>query len=145
MSPQWWKRLIVASSALAAAGILACGFAVLHVLAPIGSMLDFLAGVVLLGLVVVGAMIGYSWLCDKCEDMPETRLDRILAAGKAAGKSRGVESARRPGPEAVGDRPDARDTPQQFRSRGQSEAPLRGFVPPDAGSKPYWARTRHGQ
>jgi hypothetical protein len=143
MSPQWWNRLIVASCALAAAGILACGFAVLHVLTPIGSILDFLAGVVLLALVVVGVMIGYSWICEKCEDLPEERLDRILAAGKANRPGAG-ESWRRPEAGTAGDRPDARDAPQQFRSRGQEWTTLRGFVPSNA-AKPYAVRARHGQ
>ena len=148
MSPQWWNRLIVASCALAAAGILACGFALLHILTPIGSMLDFLAGIVLLALVVVGVMIGYSWVCKKCEDLPEKRLDRIVAAGKAnrrqARQSWAVETWRRPEPNAVGDRPDAWDAPP-FRSRGYEGATLRGFVSADAAARTHAARNRHGQ
>ena len=143
MSPQWWNRLIAASCALAAAGILACGFALLHILTPIGSMLDFLAGIVLLALVVVGVMIGYSWVCKKCEDLPEKRLDRIVAAGKANRRQASqvvggwrLGGGRSRTPSATAPTPGTR---RPFRSRGYGGATLRGFVPPNAAAK-----TLHG-
>ncbi len=42
MYTQWWKRLIAVSCALAAAGILACGVALLPILTPIGLAWIFL-------------------------------------------------------------------------------------------------------
>jgi hypothetical protein len=59
--------LIAVSCALASAGVLACAVAILDVVMPRGSLLGFLAGMALLGLVVTGVVIGYTWVCDKCE------------------------------------------------------------------------------
>src|SRR5271165_2448592 len=62
-----WNKLIAASFALAAAGILTCAAAFLDALMPRGSLVAFLANITLLGLMVTGVMIGYTWACDKCE------------------------------------------------------------------------------
>jgi hypothetical protein len=52
---------------MAAAGILTCAVALLDVFIPAGSLVGFLAKMALLGLAVTGVVIGYTWLCDKCE------------------------------------------------------------------------------
>jgi hypothetical protein len=63
---------------MAAAGILACAAALGDVFMPRGSLAGFLTGMVLLGLAVAGVVIGYTWLCDKCESYFNGRLDRLL-------------------------------------------------------------------
>ena len=76
-----WK-LIAVSSALAAAGVLACAAVILDTFMPKASLAAFLASMALLGLVVTGVVIGYTWACDKCESYFSGRLDRILSMGK---------------------------------------------------------------
>ena len=76
-----WK-LITISSALAAAGVLACVAALFDAFMPKGSLTAFLAGIALLGLLVTGVLIGYTWACDKCESYFNGRLDRLLGPAK---------------------------------------------------------------
>jgi hypothetical protein len=68
--------LIGVSSALAAAGILACAVAILDVFTPRGSLAGFLTGMAFLGLVVTGVVIGCTWVCDKCERYFKRRFHR---------------------------------------------------------------------
>jgi hypothetical protein len=72
------NQLMVVSSALAAGGVLACAAALLDALLPKESLAAFLANVALLGLVVTGVMVGFTWVCDKFESHFDGRLDRIL-------------------------------------------------------------------
>jgi ABC-type Fe3+ transport system permease subunit len=72
----WNSKLIAVSCALAAAGILACAVAIIDVVMPRGSLVGFLAGMALLGLVVTAVVIGYTWVCDKCERWFERRFHR---------------------------------------------------------------------
>jgi hypothetical protein len=81
MSSQFWNKSIAISSALAAAGVLACAAAILEAVMPRGSLVAFLASTALLGLVVAGGAIGYAWVCEKCEGYFEGRLDRLQSAG----------------------------------------------------------------
>ena len=67
MCSHCWNKLIAVSSAMAAAGILTCAGALLDVFIPGGSLVGFLTRMVLLGLAVIGVVIGYTWVCDKCE------------------------------------------------------------------------------
>ena len=115
MSSHWWNRLFAASCALAAAGVLACGVALLPIITRIGSTLDFFAGMaIMLGVVVAGGLVGCSWVCEKCEDIPEKRRERFLAAGKA-------------------NRPAVWDVPPFRLPRLWRGATLRGFVSPHHG------------
>jgi hypothetical protein len=72
------RKLIAVSCALAAAGILACAVAVVDTLLPRGSIVGFLLGMALLGFVVTGVVIGYTWVCDQCERYVSGRLPRLL-------------------------------------------------------------------
>jgi hypothetical protein len=63
-----WNKVLAISFVLAAAGILACIAALFDNLVPKGSLLAFLAAMIPLGLLIVGILIAFVWLCDKCED-----------------------------------------------------------------------------
>ena len=82
MCSHFWNKTIAVSSALFAAGVLACAAAILDVFMPKGSLAAFLASMALLGLIVTGVAIGYAWACDKCESYFNGRLDRLLSMGK---------------------------------------------------------------
>ena len=82
MCSHCWNKLIAISSALAAAGILACAGALLDAFIPRGSVLGFLTWMVVLGSIVIGVVIGYTWVCDKCESYFNGRLDRLLGRSK---------------------------------------------------------------
>ena len=77
-----WNKLIAVSAALAAAGVLTCAVAIRDAFMPKGSLAAFLASMALLGLAVTGVVIGYTWVCDKCESYFNGRLDRLLSMGK---------------------------------------------------------------
>ena len=64
-SPLRNNRLIAVSCSLAVAGVMACAVATIDASMPKGSLVGFLAGMALLGLVVTGDVIGYAWLCDQ--------------------------------------------------------------------------------
>jgi len=143
-----WNRLIAVSSALAAAGVLACAASLLDVFMPTGSLAGFLTRMALLGLVVTGVVIGYTWVCDKCESHFNGRLDRLLSRSKL-----NRSDAVNPGP-AVSPRPaeprvvrDARlthDAPNLF-SCGPYVLTLRGSVLPKDVRRATTACTWHGQ
>jgi len=63
-----WKKVIVGSFAIGVAGILTCISALLGVLVPTWSLGAFITVLISLGLVVVGILVGFVWVCDKCED-----------------------------------------------------------------------------
>ena len=67
---------------MAAAGILACAVAILDVSLPRESIVGFSTKMTLLGVAVTGILIGYTWVCDKCESYFHGRLDRLLSGGK---------------------------------------------------------------
>jgi len=66
-SPLRNNKLIAVSCSLAAAGVLACAVAIIDAFMPKGSLVGFLTGMALLALVVTAVVIGYTWVCDKCE------------------------------------------------------------------------------
>ena len=82
MCSHCWNKLIAVSSALAVAGVLACAAALLDVFIPRGSLVGFFTRMALLGFAVTGAVIGYTWVCDKCESYFNGRLDRLLSRSK---------------------------------------------------------------
>ena len=73
-----WNKLITISFALAAGGVLACAGALLDVFIPSGSLVGFLARMLVLGFAITGVVIGFTWGCDKCESYVQGRLDRLL-------------------------------------------------------------------
>ena len=77
-----WNKLVAASSALAAAGVLTCAAALLDVFVPKASLAAFLASLVLLGLGVTGVLIAYTWACEKFGGYFDGRLDRLLEMEK---------------------------------------------------------------
>ena len=81
-SPSWNSKLITVSCALTAAGVLACAVAILDVFTPRASLAAFLTSMALLALVVTGVVIGYTWVCDRCERYFNGRLDRFLKGRK---------------------------------------------------------------
>jgi len=52
--------LIAVSCALAAAGVLACAGALLDAFIPRGSVLGFLTWMVVLGIIIIGTLVGYT-------------------------------------------------------------------------------------
>ncbi len=78
-----WRKLVAASGAIAAGGLLACAAALLDLFTPTASTKAFLITMVLLGLAVAGVVAAFTWLCG-CwdESLPE---DPDRAAGDGAG------------------------------------------------------------
>ena len=84
--------MLAVSLSLAAAGILACVGALFDSLVAEGSIMGFLAATVPLGLAIVGVLVGFVWLCDKCESYLTRR-----AADRLARKRHRVRSTPIPG------------------------------------------------
>ena len=82
-----WNKLIAASSALAAAGVLACGAALFDAFMPKGTLTAFLASMALLGLLVSGVMIGFTWACDRYESHARERIIDSIRPLEAAGRT----------------------------------------------------------
>ena len=149
MCSHCWNKLIAVSVALAAAGILACAGALLDAFIPRGSVLGFLTWMVMLGIIVIGTVVGYTWVCDKCEGYFNGRLDRLLSRCKPKRSDEanpGAAVSQRPTePKVVHDTRSTSDTRQLF-SCGRYTPTLRGSVlPRDATTKATAARTWHGQ
>ncbi len=148
MCSHCWNKLIVVSLGLAVAGVLMCAVALLNVFIPRGSLIGFLASMVLLGLMVTGVVIGYTWACDKCESYFRGRLDRLLDRSKPNSKDAvdpGSAGGPRPTePRAGGDARSTPDSPQLF-SCGRYVLTLRGSVSPRDATKTTAVRTWHGQ
>ncbi len=115
-SPSWNSKLIAVSCALAAAGVLACAVAILDVFTPKESLAGFLTNMALLALVVTAVVIGYTWVCDRCERYFSGRLDRFRRGGK-----------------------------RQSRALDPYDPTLGGSVSPKDAATPTTARVRHGQ
>jgi hypothetical protein len=77
-----WKKLIISSFALGAAGMLTCVAALLSDLVPTWSILAFIAVLIPLGLIIVGILAAFVWICDKCEDYFGGRIDKMLDVDK---------------------------------------------------------------
>ena len=148
MCSHCWNKLIAVSFALALAGVLMCAIALLDVFIPRGSLAGFLASMGLLAIVVTGVVVGYTWVCDKCESYFNERIDRRLARRKLEhSDERNLGSSVGPRPAAPRVIGDARSTP------GAPQPPilceryvpaLRYCVRRDA-AKATMARTWHGQ
>ena len=143
-----WNKLIAISSALAVAGILACAGALLDAFIPRGSVLGFLTWMAVLGFIVIGTVIGYTWVCDKCESYFNGRLDRLLSGSKqkrSDAVNPGAAVSQRPTePKVVRDTRSTSDAPQLF-SCGCYTPTLRGSVSPRNATKETAARTWRGQ
>ena len=148
MCSHCWNKLTAISVALAAAGVLMCAVALLDVFIPRGSVLGFLTWMVVLGIIIIGTVVGYTWACDKCESYFSGRLDRLLDRSKLKRSDKGNPGAadgQRPmQPRFVGDARPTRDAPQHFSS-GRYFLTLRGPVSPRDAAKATAARTWHGQ
>jgi hypothetical protein len=148
MCSHCWNKLIAVSFALALAGVLMCAVALLDVFIPRGSVAGFLASMALLGLIVTGVVIGYTWVCEKCESYFNERIDRRLARNKPKRSDEG-----NPGSSAS-PRPAERRVIGGIRSTPGARQPpllceryvstLRYSVRGDA-TKATMARTWHGQ
>ena len=143
-----WNKLITISFALAAGGVLACAGALLDVFIPSGSLVGFLARMLVLGFAITGVVIGFTWGCDKCESYFSGRLDRLLSRGKpnrSDAANLGAPVSPRPTePRAGGDARSTPDSPQLF-SCGRYVLTLRGSVSPRHATKATAVRTWHGQ
>jgi len=137
-----WNKLIAVSSALAAAGILTCAAALLDVFMPRGSFVGFLTRMALVGCAVIAVVIGYVWVCDKCESYFSGRLDRLLSSSKP-NKSDAV-NPRLTESRLVSDARLAPDAPQPL-ARDRYTPTLRGSVSPTDTTEATAARTWHGQ
>jgi hypothetical protein len=78
VSSNAWSKLVAISWALAAAGVLACAGALLDAFMPRGSFFGVLAWLAVLGILVIGTVIGYTWITEKCEKHFDERIDRLL-------------------------------------------------------------------
>jgi hypothetical protein len=107
MCPHSWDKSIAISFALAAAGILACAGALLDAFIPRDSLLGFLAWMAVMGSIAIGTVVGYTWVCDKCENLLNGRLDRESGTDKlnrGDAVNLGVAASPRPtAPRVVGD------------------------------------------
>ena len=142
------NKLIAVSFALAAAGILACAGALLDTFIPRGSVLGFLAWLAVMGSVVIGTVVGYTWICDKCESYFLGRFDRLLNGSKSnrdeVVNPRAAVSQRPTEPSVVCD---VRPTPisPQPLSRNRYVPTLRGADSRKDATKVTMARAWHGQ
>ena len=148
MCSHYWNKLIVVSLGLAVVGVLMCAVALLDVFIPRGSLAGFLASMALLGLIVTGVVIGYTWACDKCESYFSGRLDRLLSRGKpnrSDAATLGAPVNPRPTePRVVGDARSATDAPQSPVLCERYVPTLCYSVRKDA-TKATSPRTWHGQ
>ena len=143
-----WNKLTVISLALAAGGVLTCAGALLDVFIPSGSLVGFLARMLVLGFAITGVVIGFTWSCDKCESYFSGRLDRLLDGSKQdpsdAEKPGTVVGPRLPETRGYGDSRLTREAPQPL-SRGRYIGTLRGSIPSKDAAKATMAHTWHGQ
>jgi hypothetical protein len=142
MCPQPKNKLLTAGIALGVAGILACTAAMLEVLLPRQSPAAFAGTLVVLGLVVVGLVAGFAWLCERLSDYFNAPIDKRLMAGKRDGPTGAAESDLRI--RNVGQERDAPDPLEPRPLRGRYPTTLHGFVPPEDRLAAGW-RAWHGQ
>ena len=143
-----WNKLITISFALAAGGVLACAGALLDVFIPSGSLVGFLARMLVLGFAITGVVIGFTWGCDKCESYFSGRLDRLLGRSKLnPGDTEKPETAaglRLPEPK-VFDNVRPTHYASQPLSRERYVGSLRGSVPSNDATMMTTAHRWHGQ
>jgi hypothetical protein len=87
MAMTGWKKVLVTSVLLAAAGVLACVAALFDIWVPQGSLLAFVLALPFLAAAVIGIMFGFIKACDTCEDWLQRRRERLF--GERAEKDRG--------------------------------------------------------
>ena len=148
MSSHYRNKLTAVSCAMAAAGILTCAAALLEVFIPGGSLVGFLARMALLGFAVTGIVIGYTWVCDKCESYFIGGLDRFLDDSEPnrydVMSRRAAVSPRPTEPKASHDTWPAPEAPEPpFRS--QCVPTFRGTITLNDFSKVTATHTWHGQ
>ena len=149
MYSHFWNKSIAVSSALAAAGVLVCAAAILDAFMPKGSLAAFLASMALLGLVVTGVVIGYTWVCDKCESYFNGRLDRLLS-GREPNRRGAASPGDVVGPpptasQVVGDPRPPPAAPQPPISCSRYVSTLRVTIAPMGVTRATRAHAWHGQ
>jgi hypothetical protein len=87
-------KMLVVSLCLAGAGILACVGALFDGFVSGGSIMAFLAATVPLGLAIIGVLLGFAWVCDKCETYLRRRADRLALKRRRDAATAGRSSAR---------------------------------------------------
>ena len=73
-----WNKMVAASLSLAAAGVLACVAAVFDCFVPKASVGAFVAAMVPLGMAIAAVVVGFVWLCEKCEGYFKEYTDRLF-------------------------------------------------------------------
>jgi hypothetical protein len=148
MCPHCWNKLTAAGSALVVAGILTSAAVVLDVFMPKGSLIGLLMTVVLLGFFVTGALIGFGWVCGKCESYFQGPWDGLLDGSRPSrNDSLNLEAAMGPQPMEPTATGDAR--PMLMRrglvSAARQTTTLRGSVSAKDATRATRARRWHGQ
>jgi hypothetical protein len=100
-----WNKMLVVSFSLAAAGILVCMAALMETVVPKSSPFLGAAALVALGMVGLGVVMGYVWVCDKCEAYVSGRADRLLSKGM---RNSSAPATRDDAPPRPGDQNDRR-------------------------------------
>jgi hypothetical protein len=105
MNGRTWNKMLVVSLSLAGAGVLACAAALFDTLVPKGSVLGFLGGMAALGIVVTAVVVGFVWVCDKCEAYLSDYTDRLLSMRQQGPRPLAKKSKQPPrGPSETGPR-----------------------------------------
>jgi len=148
MCRRGWNKTIVVSLSLAAAGIITCIAALLESVAPKESVVSFLAVKCALGVVIIAVMVGFAWICDKCEDYFSGRIERLLDPKQQ--KSRGTaneEEDERSVPHETDFRFAARQLPGPNVPLSRYVGGLRGSARPNADSAyaAFLGKRWHGQ
>jgi hypothetical protein len=142
------NKLIAMSVAMAAAGILACAAALFDVFIPQGSIVGLCIRMTLLGVAVAGGVVGYTWVCDKCESYLSGRLAPLSEASQSdhsdTATPAGAVNQRRTEPRVPDDARSIPD-PQHPFFRGPYVLSLRGSVSAKHTTTSTAARTWHGQ
>jgi hypothetical protein len=143
------SKLLAISFALAAAGILACAGALLDAFIPRYSFFGCLTWMAVMGSIVIGTLVGYTWICDKCDRLFDSRHDRLLNGSDLEDKDDIVnpQATVRPQPAKPKVGGGARSTHDatRFLPCEPYVLTLRGSVSPNASSMENRPRTWHGQ
>jgi hypothetical protein len=122
--------------------------AILDVSIPSTAFVGFCVRMTLLGFVVTGTVIGYSWVCDACESRFDGQLGRRLRGIKSKcsdAENVGATACQQPTkPRIIGHTRTPHDTRPLF-SCDPYVLTLRGSVLPNTASKTNSPRTWHGQ
>jgi hypothetical protein len=147
-SESWHKRLVTASTALAAAGILVCAAAVVDALVPQKSLAGFFVYLALIGLIVTGLAVAYVWLCNKLDTQADERVERVLGSHRP---KRSAAPGSKAAPEPTGRDPrapeDRRMGPEILSYLGPRDryGPTLRNGGPRSGATPAPADSWHGQ